>query len=99
LHSLLYLVEDPDFENLPAVFFLITPFLRSTPSSLRHDLVDLLEKLALRSPQETAFILRSAIGVTNNSDAAWLTRQMLSIFPPEIGNDLRQAMKNQTNKR
>ena len=93
LRALIPQVEDPGFQNLPAVFHLLTPFLRSIPPPLRPDLVDLLEKLALRSPSETAYTLRTALGSADNPDTAWLTRQVFPMFPVEIKNGLRQAIK------
>lgn len=93
LRSLIPQVEDPGFQNLPAVFHLLTPFLRLTPLPLRPDLVDLLEKLALRSPSETAYTLRIALGSADNPDTAWLTRQVFPMFPDELKDSLRQAIK------
>jgi hypothetical protein len=98
LRALIPLVEEARFQNLPAVFRLLSSFLRNSPSQLRPDLIDLLKKLVDRSPNETAYILRTALSAQDNPDAAWLTRQLLAGFPKALQSSLRQAMKIAMNK-
>ena len=94
LRALIPQIEDNGFQNLPAVFLLLAPFLRSCPSHIRPDLIELLGKLALCSPNETAYTLRAALGSADNPDAAWIIRQVLPRFPDDIKVYLRQAMKD-----
>lgn len=91
LHALL---SRSDFVNLPIVMKMVTPLVRSAPSSLRPDLLDLIERLASRSPAETAYFLRQNLAVkTENLGTAWLTRQSLDYFPSELQGGLRAALR------
>jgi hypothetical protein len=94
LHALRPLIEDRQFENLPAFFRLIQPLARQTPSGLRPDLLDVLIALAHRSPSETAYFLRQTLESPNAVDTAWLIRQTLAEFPPETQTSLRSALRS-----
>jgi hypothetical protein len=48
LRALLTLIQDPDFENLPAFYRILQPLVRKAPSVLRPDLLDALAALAHR---------------------------------------------------
>ena len=93
LRTMLLLVQDPDIENLPIFFNLIQPFARSLPSSISPDLIDIVEVLARRSPQETAYFLRQMLSFPNSPDTPWLIRQVIRVFPTEIQFSLRKALK------
>jgi hypothetical protein len=93
LRTLLPLVQDPDIENLPIFFNLIQPFARSLPTSISPDLIDIVEVLARRSPQETAYFLRQTLSFPNSPDTPWLIRQVIKFFPTEIQTSLRKALK------
>jgi hypothetical protein len=87
------LIADPGFENLPVIFKLLASFTCEAPSALRQDLVDVVETLARRSPRETAFFLRESLGFSMCTTTAWLTRQVLPAFPPEVQAGLRQSLR------
>jgi len=93
LRTLLTLIEHPKYENLPVAYGLLQSFARSAPSVLRADLLDVLAALARRSPQETAYFLRQTLSTPGAEDTAWLIRQILSEFPPEIRENLRMTLK------
>jgi hypothetical protein len=93
LRALLPMIKDPGFENLPAFFRLLTPFIRQAPSALRADILEALTALARRSPQETAYFLRQTLNQPNCPDTPWLVRQSLGEFPPDIQKDLRDAVR------
>jgi hypothetical protein len=48
-------VKQPNFQNLPAVFRLASPFIRDPHSAYTRDLEDLIEALAEISPRKPAF--------------------------------------------
>jgi hypothetical protein len=88
------MIQDPDFENLPAFFRLIHPLVRQAPPALRPDVLDVLATLARRSPQETAYFLRQTLALPNCPDTPWSIRQVLSAFPAEQQKRLRQALRS-----
>ena len=93
LRTLLSLLQDPDIENIPIFFNLLQPFVRSQTSSISPDLIDIVEVLARRSPQETAYFLRQMLSFPNSPDTPWLIRQVIRFFPKEIQASLREALK------
>jgi len=93
LQSLLQLIANPDFENLPALLHLLTPYVRIAPLPLRPDVLNLISALAHRSPRETAYFLRQNLEAPENPDAALLIRQSLRHFPDENQASLRAALR------
>lgn len=94
LWALLFLGVDVKFPNLPEVFHLLTPFIRSVPRELSPDIQNILWKLAKYAPEETAFVLRQLIDQTGSPDTAWLIRQVIHEFPRSIQDSLRQSLKS-----
>lgn len=91
LRALLPLLRDSSFDNLPLLFRYLSPFIQTAPSKIRPDLIALMEALAKRSPKETAYFLSQNMFA---QDTAWVTRQIITVFPVEIQKNLREAMKN-----
>jgi hypothetical protein len=93
LHALLPLIRDPNFENIPVFYRLVQPFTRNAPSGLRPDVLDIVEALAQRAPQETAYFLRQMLIHPDAPDTPWLIRQSLKAFPEDAAEGLRQAVR------
>jgi hypothetical protein len=91
LRALLPLINDRSFVNLPVLFRLLNPFVRVASPTIRPNLILVLESLAKRSPKECAYFLRENMV---SQDTAWITRQIIGIFPAEIQKGLRETMKN-----
>jgi hypothetical protein len=94
LRTLLPIIQDPAYENLPVFFRLIHPFVQSAHRSLRPDLLDVLQALAQRSPQETAYFLRQTLALPDSPDTPWLIRQCLGSFPPAQQEMLKKAVRS-----
>ena len=96
LQALLPLLEQVEFENLPAALRMITPLVRHAPTILRPDLLAVIQRMAASSPKETAFFLRQNLAIKeDNPGTPWLTRQSLVYFPVETRAVLRAALKEQ----
>ena len=90
-------LSDRDFENLPRLFRLLAPLVRSTPSQLRPDLLDVMRELARRSPNEAAFFLRNNLTVMVDDDStAWLIRNSARYFPEDVQRNLKNALRKET---
>jgi len=94
LWELYFLAIDPNFHNLPEIFRLLTPFIRSIPVDLRPDILVILQKLVHHAPQETAFLLRQNMTSSDTSDIAWITRQLINEFPKHIQDGLRESLRS-----
>jgi hypothetical protein len=93
LRALIPIIEDPEFENLPALFRMIQSLTRSSHPSLRQDLLDVLAALAHRSPKETSYFLRQTLKMPSATDTPWLIRQSLHEFPTDIQSSLREEVR------
>ena len=93
LRALLPLINKAAIASLPAIFRLVTPYLRVAHPRLRPDILAVTSALARCSPAETAYLLRQNLTAPDNPDTPWLIRQVLDEFPEETQVGLRAAMK------
>jgi hypothetical protein len=93
LHALIPLLDDPDFENLPAVFRILRPAIESAGPSMQTDLQVCLAALARVSMTETVVFMRAIL--QENPDAMMLRtlRRILPALPTELQSDLRDAFR------
>jgi hypothetical protein len=94
LRALLPAIRDRQFENIPPIYQVIGPLLQSPTAAVQGNLLDVLEALARRSPTETAFFLRQAVGLNPNPTILRLVRRSLPAFPESVQESLRTVMKN-----
>jgi hypothetical protein len=87
------LITSSGYTNIPTFYRLIAPFVRSLHPSLRDNIREIIESLAKRSPIETAHFLRQHLMITENQDAAWLTRQCIELFPADLQESLRSLLR------
>jgi hypothetical protein len=87
------LIKTSVYTNLPTFYRLIAPLVRSLPTSLRDNVRETIESLAKRSPIETAHFLRQHLLLSENQDAAWLTRQCIEYFPADLQESLRSVLR------
>lgn len=92
------LIEDRNFENLPAVYNAVGPVLQSHPGTLKNELTAVLIALSQRSPTETAYFVRQMAGQTTSPDLLRLLRRCVSEFPDHIQAQLRSLVQTQTHK-
>jgi hypothetical protein len=86
-------LKNPNFKNLPAIFRLISPFIRDPNPEIVRDLVQLVGALAELSPTETGFFLRQTLSLSKSAETKRLVKQSLSFFPPEIQADLKSIIQ------
>ena len=93
LRLLNFMASDSSFSDLPVIFRLLTPFLRSAPPLLRPDIISLLKCLIIRSAPEVAYLFHQNLITTGTSDTPWLLRQVISAFPSELQTGLRGSIR------
>lgn len=81
------------FKNLPAVFRLVSPFIRNPDSAYRRELEALVQALADRWPTETAYFLKQALSISESPETARLVKKTLSFFNDNLQEDLRAALR------
>jgi len=93
LRLLNFMASDSSFSDLPVIFRLLTPFLRSAPPLLRPDIISLLNSLITRSAPEVAYLFHQSLAAAENPDTPWLLRQVITGFPPGLQVGLRDAIR------
>jgi hypothetical protein len=89
-------VQDRDFVNLPPLFQIVTPIIKSAPLSIQGELLDVINAFAKRSPVETAYILRQILGSSTRSATVRIIRKSLPMFDPLTQEKLRIAFSSLT---
>ena len=92
------LIKDPQFENLPFIFRVITPFIQTPPSGYIPELVDILGDLAQRSPSETTYFFRQAITASTSIETLRLLRRALPSLPQAAQISLGPALRDPNDK-
>lgn len=94
LNGIHEIVNDLSYENIPLLFRTIEPLIYSGASVLRPDLLEVVHRLARRSPSETAAFLKQTLVVkTQNLNAAWIIRHSLDEFPLDLQLGLKAALR------
>jgi hypothetical protein len=83
-------VNHPAFENMPAVFRLISPSIRDPQPAFEKDLRSLLETLTEKTPSEAAYFLQQAASISDSPNLRRMIKQSLAFFP----EDLQPALKS-----
>jgi len=94
LRALIPLLNQPEFENLPAVFRILRPTLERASPSTQLDLQACLEALARVSLTETLFVLRELLRNGRAHPMMLRTlRRMLPALSPALQSGLREALR------
>lgn len=94
LRALIPMIQDRDIENLPPVFSMVSPLMQSASPTLQPELIQVLQALYQRIPQETVYYLRQMIGTSNNPGTHRMVRKLLPMFEPEARAGLRSILQS-----
>jgi len=86
-------VDNPSFRNMPAIFRLVSPFIREPRPEFMKELARLVESLIKNSPMETAYFLKQTLSVSDSSLTKRLVKQNLSLLPERIQQELRISLR------
>jgi hypothetical protein len=98
LQSLLPMIKDPDFHNLPRLYDLLSLIIGYPKTRVLSPLQKVIEALAARSPVETVFYLKSVLAQPHSPELPRLFRRMLAVFPPEQEQSLRLELREHTGR-
>jgi hypothetical protein len=99
LQSLLPLVNDDTFTNLPKIFELLSLVIAYPGTRLLSPVLKTIEALAERSPVETVFYLKTVIAKPHSSELPRMLRRLLPVFPADQANSLKAALREQPPER
>jgi hypothetical protein len=94
IQALLPLIQDPDFNNLPPVFEMLTHVVEAAPGTLQNDFVDLFQSLHRDSPTETAYFLRQVIANSPTPMTATTFRRISPSLPTGLSEAIRDLVKS-----
>jgi hypothetical protein len=67
--------------------------MRSPKGLLRNEILSVLEEMAVKAPEETAYFLEKSLkSAGDNEQIAWYVRKSLNCFPTESRSILRQVL-------
>lgn len=92
LQALLPIIQDSEFENIPAVFTLLTPLVQSASPRTHHRLQNVLMELTHRSPVETGYYLRQMIANSTNPILPRIARRCMPYLPESSQASLRRTL-------
>jgi len=96
LQAIHALLSQNQFGNLPAIFRVLTPQIRSPQPQLRADILEVVELLARHSPQETAaFLKQNLVHKAESPAILWIIRKSVHFFPSEIQESLRIILRGE----
>jgi hypothetical protein len=94
MQALLPLLNDPDFQNLPAVFRILRPAVRAAGPSTQIELQACLVALARISLTETLVFLREILAALPAPALVRTLRRSLPAFPAELQASLRELLRD-----
>jgi len=96
IHAIIPLIEDPSYENLPPIYNLLSPVIKSMPSIMQNDLSDLINALYAASPVETTYFLRQVIIGASSAQLAVTIRRILPQLPPKLQPVILEIVRQKT---
>ena len=93
IQALLPLIRDPEFNNLPPVFDVLTQVVEAAPGAIQNELAELLNALYDASPKETLFFLRQILSESDHPTTAITFRRISPLLPPELAEAIRELTK------
>jgi hypothetical protein len=93
IQALVPLISSPDFDNLPPIFEVIEPIIKTAPAALQFDLQELIITLYKASPNETTYFLQQILKGTKSPLPAVALRRMSTELPQELQTSLREMIR------
>jgi len=93
IQAIVPLVNNPEYDNLPPIFDLVEPLVRSSPAALQFDMQELLTALYNASPDETVFFIAQILKKTKSPLPAVSLRRMSSDLPETFQASLREILQ------
>ncbi len=94
LYTLIPLLKEDAFQNLPVVYQMLSRLLNQEKTSLKTEIIAVVEQLAKRSEQETAFFLKEKLLTAAQPRITRIVRRSLPFFSKEYESKLRNELRN-----
>ena len=84
IEAIIPLLAEPNYQNLPPVYNLLSPVIQSFPNTLQNELVELLAALYAASPVETTYFLRQSISASTSANTPVTLRRIIPKLPAKL---------------
>ena len=98
LEGMAVLVDDRNFENLPAIFTLLDALLDEATVQNQQSLYSLFHTLLQRSPQEMLYILRKQLQGEPNITVQRIARKLIPELPEASRESIKTALREASRK-
>lgn len=82
LRAIANVIDNPQFNNIPSLFKIIRPFLQDPRDPVQSTLNKVIKALAIRTPIETAYLLKQVLADYPNQAVSQNIRRYVSYFNP-----------------
>jgi len=93
VQALVPLISSPEFDNLPPIFEVVEPIIKTSPATLQFDLQELIITLYEASPDETTYFLQQILKETKSPLPSIALRRMSPELPQELQSSLREMLR------
>lgn len=93
LDGTLPLIDDPAFDNLPAIFTFISPLILNPEAENQYEVLRVINHLARRSEVETVYFLKQVMSLSTAPGMGRFLRRAVELFSPPMQQSLRAAMR------
>ena len=93
IQALVPLINSRDFDNLPPIFDIVEPVIKTSPAALQFDIQELIITLYKASPDETTYFIQQILQKTKNPLLAVSLRRMSPELPQELQASLREMLR------
>jgi len=93
VQTLVPLISSPEFDNLPPIFEVVEPIIKTSPATLQFDLQELIITLYEASPDETTYFLQQILKETKSPLPSIALRRMSPELPQELQSSLREMLR------
>jgi len=94
IQAIVPLVNNPEYDNLPPIFDLAEPIVKSAPAALQVDMQELITALYKSSPDETVFFIAQILKKTKSPLPAVSLSRMSPNLPGPLQVNLREILQS-----
>jgi len=96
IQGIIPLIDDREFENLPAIFSFLTPLIIHPSTEDQFELLSVIEHMAQRSEVETVYFLKQMVSLSTDPEMDRFMRRVLDVFSPPMQESLRKTFRERT---
>jgi hypothetical protein len=96
IQALVPLINTPEYDNLPPIFEILRPIIKTFPATLQYDIQELLITLYKKSPDETLYFIQQILSTTKSPIPSISLRRMLPDLPVDLQTTLREIIRSET---